>query len=150
MEWIQAGNASATVPGQVAQNLGRRPGPSLTVPTLCQKPAHARKPDVQRFYRRYQAPQHAGRCRRIRPGGEHAAHAALILRGVLAQIAAEVGSDFAAPEQAFRRTAMACGKRPMERIEHIVREADFPKEPGLLAYSIPVIGRFTFEKRSVV
>ncbi|WP_122739427.1 P-loop NTPase fold protein [Pseudomonas viridiflava] len=55
------------------------------------------------------------------------------------------------PEQAFRRTATEPSReRLMERIQHIVTEASFPKESGLLTYWIPRVRSFTFETRSIV
>ena len=55
------------------------------------------------------------------------------------------------PQQAFRRTASEPSReRLMERIQHIVTEASFPKEAGLLTYWIPRVRSFTFETRSNV
>ena len=54
------------------------------------------------------------------------------------------------PEQAFKRIAMGPSReRLMERIQHIVTEASFPKEAGLLTYWIPRVRSFTFETRSI-
>jgi hypothetical protein len=54
-------------------------------------------------------------------------------------------------EQAFRKSATAPPRqRLLERIQHIVTDEGFPKNAGLLKYWIPLVGRFTFETRTIV
>lgn len=53
-------------------------------------------------------------------------------------------------EQTLCSTATGRPCEPLwKRIQHIVKEDSFPKDAGLLTHWIPLVGRFTFEMRSI-